>query len=82
MFCLVDMYSLTIYLCPNRPIVIPNQVLGSSSMAITTHDPVCFSLFADSGHQKLLWTAKRPSFQPASIRIGLVKTVENQREHI
>jgi hypothetical protein len=35
---------------------------------------VCFS-FSASGHQK------RSALQPASIRITLVKTVRNQREH-
>jgi hypothetical protein len=43
--------------------------------------PVCFRFFADSGHQKLLQTAKHLAFQPASIRITLVKIVQNQHEH-
>jgi hypothetical protein len=38
---------------------------------------VCFSLFADSDHKKLLRAAKRPTFQSASMRIVLVKAVQS-----
>jgi hypothetical protein len=44
--------------------------------------PCLFQLFSASGHQKLLQTAKCPAFQPAFMRITLVKIVSNQREHI
>jgi hypothetical protein len=37
--------------------------------------------FSASGHQKVLWTTKRPAFQTASIKIALVKIVQNQHEH-
>jgi hypothetical protein len=43
--------------------------------------PVRFSFFVDFGCQKLLWTAKRSAFQSASMRIALVKIVQNQREY-
>jgi hypothetical protein len=44
--------------------------------------PCLFQLFLASGHQKLLRTTKRTAFQPASIRIDLVKSIENQHKHI
>jgi hypothetical protein len=37
--------------------------------------PVCFSFFSASCHRKLLQTFKRLSFQFASIKMTLVKTV-------
>jgi hypothetical protein len=40
------------------------------------------SSFLASGHQKLLRTAKRLAFQPTSIKIDLVKTIQNQYKHI
>jgi hypothetical protein len=42
---------------------------------------VCFSLNADYVRQKLLRTVKHPGFHPSSMRIALVKIVQNQREH-
>jgi hypothetical protein len=41
-----------------------------------------FWLLAASGHQKLLRTAKRSAFQPASIKFLGAKTVQNQHKHI
>jgi hypothetical protein len=41
-----------------------------------------FRLLAASGHQKLLWTAKRSTFQPASIKFVGTKTIQNQHKHI
>jgi hypothetical protein len=35
-----------------------------------------------SGHQKLLRTAKRSAFQPASIKFVGAKTIQNQHKHI
>jgi hypothetical protein len=43
---------------------------------------VCFILFADSSHQKLLRNAKHTIFQSVFMRIALVKTDKDQREHI
>jgi hypothetical protein len=42
---------------------------------------MAFSLFSAFGHQKLLWTTKHLAFQPAFVRIALVKTAQNQHEH-
>jgi hypothetical protein len=44
--------------------------------------PCLFRLLAASGHQKLLWTAKRSAFQPASIKFVGAKTIQNQHKHI
>jgi hypothetical protein len=41
-----------------------------------------FRLLAASGHQKLLQTAKRSAFQPASIKFVGAKTIQNQHKHI
>jgi hypothetical protein len=41
-----------------------------------------FQLLAASGHQKLLRTAKRSAFQPASIKFVGTKTIQNQHKHI
>ena len=44
--------------------------------------PCLFRLLAASGHQKLLRTAKRSAFQPASIKFVGAKTIQNQHKHI
>jgi hypothetical protein len=44
--------------------------------------PCLFRLFAASGHQKLLQTAKHSAFQPASIKFVWVKIIQNQHKHI
>jgi hypothetical protein len=44
--------------------------------------PCLFRLLTASGHQKLLWTAKRSAFQPASIKFIGPKTIQNQHKHI
>jgi hypothetical protein len=44
--------------------------------------PYLFQLLAASGHQKLLRTAKRSAFQPASIKFVGTKTIQNQHKHI
>jgi hypothetical protein len=44
--------------------------------------PFLFWLLAASGHQKLLRTAKRSAFQPASIKFVGAKTIQNQHKHI
>jgi hypothetical protein len=41
-----------------------------------------FRLLAASGHQKMLRTAKRSAFQPASIKFVGAKTIQNQHKHI
>jgi hypothetical protein len=41
-----------------------------------------FRLLVASGHQKLLWTAKRSAFQPASIKFVEAKSIQNQYKHI
>jgi hypothetical protein len=41
-----------------------------------------FRLLAASGHQKLLRTNKRSTFQPASIKFVGAKTIQNQHKHI
>jgi hypothetical protein len=41
-----------------------------------------FRLLAASGYQKLLRTAKRSAFQPASIKFVEAKTIQNQHKHI
>jgi hypothetical protein len=48
----------------------------------TRQRPCLFRLLAASGHQKLLRTAKRSAFQPASIKFVGVKTIQNQHKHI
>jgi hypothetical protein len=40
------------------------------------------SFVSASGHQKLLRTAKRSTFQSTSIKVDLVKTIQNQHKHI
>jgi hypothetical protein len=44
--------------------------------------PCLFRLLAASDHQKLLRTAKRLTFQPASIKFVGAKTIQNQHKHI
>jgi hypothetical protein len=44
--------------------------------------PCLFRLLVASGHQKLLRTAKRSAFQPASIKFVGAKTIQNQHKHI
>jgi hypothetical protein len=44
--------------------------------------PCLFRLLAASGHQKLLRTAKRSAFQPASMKFVGTKTIKNQHKHI
>jgi hypothetical protein len=46
------------------------------------HGPCLYRLLAASGHQKLLWTAKRSAFQPASIKFVGAKIIQNQHKHI
>jgi hypothetical protein len=46
------------------------------------YSPCLFQLFWASGHQKLLWTAKRSAFQSASIKFVWVKIIQNQHKHI
>jgi hypothetical protein len=46
------------------------------------YGPCLFQLLAASGHQKLLRTAKRSTFQPAFIKFVWVKTIQNQHKHI
>jgi hypothetical protein len=46
------------------------------------HWACLFRLFAASGHQKLLRTAKRSAFQPASIKFVEAKIIQNQHKHI
>jgi hypothetical protein len=41
-----------------------------------------FRLLTASGHQKLLRTAKRSAFQPASIKFVGAKIIQNQHKHI
>jgi hypothetical protein len=41
-----------------------------------------FWLFPAFGHQKLTWTLKHLDFQSASIKIILIKTVQNEYENI
>jgi hypothetical protein len=41
-----------------------------------------FRFLAASGHQQMLWTAKRSAFQPASIKFVGAKTIQNQHKHI
>ena len=56
---------------------------GAFSSWILNLDWAClFWLLAASGHQKLLRTAKRSAFQPASIKFLGAKTVQNQHKHI
>jgi hypothetical protein len=55
-----------------------NSVGGSAA----SHCPCLFRLFAASGHQKLLRTAKHSTFQLASIKFVWVKTIQNQHKHI
>jgi hypothetical protein len=44
---------------------------------------VClFRLFAASGHQKLMRTAKHSPFRPVSIKFVWIKTIQNQHKHI
>jgi hypothetical protein len=43
---------------------------------------VCFNFFADSAYQKLLRATKHLTFKLALIRIALVKTVQDQHEHL
>jgi hypothetical protein len=50
---------------------------------VCIHHRAClFWLLAASGRQKLLRTAKRSSFQPASIKFVGAKTIQNQYKHI
>jgi hypothetical protein len=49
---------------------------GSMQVSLGVFGPV-FSAFLASGHQKLLQTAKHSAFQSASMRITLVKTIQN-----
>jgi hypothetical protein len=44
--------------------------------------PCLFRIFAASGHQKLLWTAKHLVFQPAFIKFVWVKIIQNQHKYI
>jgi hypothetical protein len=53
----------------------------ADSQACTARDCL-FRLLAASGHQKLLRTAKRSAFQPASIKFVRPKTIQNQHKHI
>jgi hypothetical protein len=65
--------------CPNyyRPVMAQkNKFMDpDDTMALFVH------LFLVSDHYKLLQIAKRLAFQSAYMRITLVKTVQNQREH-
>lgn len=61
----------------------PSDVQGHSvpwnSWGITLR-PCLFHLCSASGQLKMLQTTKHPSFQSASMKIAVVKTVQNQRE--
>ena len=57
-----------------------SEYRGVNLADVTT--PCLFRLLAASGHQKLLRTAKRSAFQPASIKFVRAKTIQNQHKHI
>jgi hypothetical protein len=56
--------------------------LTSSRRHLARYSACLFRLLAASGHQKLLRTAKRSAFQPASIQFIRTKTIQNQHKHI
>jgi hypothetical protein len=65
-------------LCATRGMIILFcPIIKSNTHSRTDVDHVCFSLFLDSGHQKLLQTAKHLTFHHVSISITLVKTIES-----
>jgi hypothetical protein len=64
----------------NHPLVHGRWVTSSGFASV--HRPGLFRLFAASGHQKLLRTAKHSAFQSSSIKFVWVKTIQNQHKHI
>jgi hypothetical protein len=58
------------------------NILILVSFCLNLHWSCLFRLLAASGHQKLLQTAKRSAFQPASIKFVGAKTIQNQHKHI
>jgi hypothetical protein len=56
--------------------------LAGNAFHLNAYWACLFQLLAASGHQKLLRTAKRSAFQPASIKFVGAKTIQNQHKHI
>jgi hypothetical protein len=56
--------------------------LGHPHIDFSHRHPYLFQLFAVSGHQKILRTAKCSDFHLASIKFVWVKTIQNQYKHI
>jgi hypothetical protein len=54
----------------------------TSLLARASYSVCLFWLFAASGHQKLLRTAKHSAFQSASIKFVWIKNIQNQHKHI
>jgi transposase InsO family protein len=63
------------------PKAVEGVLLGYDSNT-RAYSPCLFQLSTTSGHQKLLQAAKRPTFQPASIKFVWVKIIQNQHKHI
>jgi hypothetical protein len=58
------------------------SIYTSCKSALENRQPIMALFVSASGHQKLLRTAKRATFQPASIKFVGAKTIQNQHKHI